>query len=231
MKLTAVQIDQLYKFTRDHYVEHYDLQTELVDHLANGIEKRWESNPTLSFEDALNLEFKEFGIFGFNDVIEKHNTAFTKKYFKIILCFMREYIRLPKIIKAFCAILLLFCIIRYVPFNTWIIGVGFVVAFFYFTSTVYKRNSTYKAKKQKTGKRWKLEEMIFSTGTGGLIILNLFQIIYHLRILSLDYLIVQFVTATMLVFAMLFLYISIKILPEKAEELLRKTYPAYELSE
>ena len=37
MILTQDQIQQLNKFTRAHYVEHYDLQTELVGHLANGI--------------------------------------------------------------------------------------------------------------------------------------------------------------------------------------------------
>ncbi|WP_320240732.1 hypothetical protein [Tenacibaculum sp. 1B UA] len=39
MKLTDQHIEQLYKFTRQHYVEHYDVQTELVDHLANDIEQ------------------------------------------------------------------------------------------------------------------------------------------------------------------------------------------------
>ena len=41
MKLTKEQIQQLYKFTRQHYVEYYDVQTELVDHLANDIEQIW----------------------------------------------------------------------------------------------------------------------------------------------------------------------------------------------
>ncbi len=36
-KLSENQIQQLYKFTEQHYVEWYDVQTELVDHLANGI--------------------------------------------------------------------------------------------------------------------------------------------------------------------------------------------------
>ena len=31
-KLDKTQIDKLYKFTRRHYVEYYDVQTELVDH-------------------------------------------------------------------------------------------------------------------------------------------------------------------------------------------------------
>ena len=65
MKLTSQHIDQLYKFTRAHYVEWYDLQTELVDHLANDIENIWEKEPNLSFDQAKNKAFKKFGIFGF----------------------------------------------------------------------------------------------------------------------------------------------------------------------
>ena len=34
MKLTEAHIEELYAFTRKKYVEHYDVQTELVDHLA-----------------------------------------------------------------------------------------------------------------------------------------------------------------------------------------------------
>lgn len=49
MKLSSKHIDQLYKFTSAHFVEWYDLQTELVDHLANDIEDIWEKDPKLSF--------------------------------------------------------------------------------------------------------------------------------------------------------------------------------------
>lgn len=58
MKLSLEQIERLYQFTRQHYVEYYDLQTELVDHLANAIESQWLENPKLSFEQALQVEFK-----------------------------------------------------------------------------------------------------------------------------------------------------------------------------
>ena len=34
MKLSQEEIDYLYEFTRQHYVEYYDLQTELVDVLG-----------------------------------------------------------------------------------------------------------------------------------------------------------------------------------------------------
>ena len=54
MKLNPSQIDRLYTFTRQHYVEYYDLQTELVDHLAHAIEAEWEQNSQFSFEEVLN---------------------------------------------------------------------------------------------------------------------------------------------------------------------------------
>ena len=83
-KIKTAQIEQLYSFTRQHFVEHYDLQTELVDHLANAIEAKWEQQPELDFETALQQEFKKFGVFGFMDVVEQRQGALTKKYYKII---------------------------------------------------------------------------------------------------------------------------------------------------
>ncbi len=78
------QIERLFQFTREHYVEHYDLQSELVDHLANAIEQRWEETPELPFEDCIKAEFKKFGIFGFMDVVEKRQKALRKKYRKLM---------------------------------------------------------------------------------------------------------------------------------------------------
>ena len=74
-EFTAEQIDHLYQFTRQHYVEWYDLQTELVDHLANDIEHIMDNNKDLSFEEAKKVSFKKFGVFGFSDVIEQKQNA------------------------------------------------------------------------------------------------------------------------------------------------------------
>ena len=79
MKLTQPQIQNLYAFTRQHYVEHYDLQTELVDHLANDIESVWQTQPDISFEEARDQAFKKFGVFGFMDVLERRQKAMNKR--------------------------------------------------------------------------------------------------------------------------------------------------------
>ena len=73
MDLKEEQIEKLYQFTRAHYVEWYDLQTELVDHLAGDIEHILAKDPELSFEEALHSSFKKFGVFGFSDIVEKKN--------------------------------------------------------------------------------------------------------------------------------------------------------------
>ena len=69
MKLNKSHIQELYKFTRKHYVYHYDVQTELVDHLANDIEDLWLAQPNLSFQDARDASFKKFGVFGFMELL------------------------------------------------------------------------------------------------------------------------------------------------------------------
>ena len=98
MKLTSQNIEQLYKFTRQHYVEHYDVQTELVDHLANDIEQIWEENPTLSFEKARDISFKKFGIFGFMDVVEEKQQQLGKKYRTVLWAYVKEWFQFPKIV-------------------------------------------------------------------------------------------------------------------------------------
>ena len=91
MKLTTEQINQLYTFTRQHYVEWYDLQTELVDHLANAIEEQWQENPKLSFNEALQNEFKKFGVFGFMDVVEGKQRFLQKKYNQIVWSIVKTF--------------------------------------------------------------------------------------------------------------------------------------------
>ncbi len=56
-KITEQEINQIFYFTKKHYVEFYDVQVELVDHLANAIEDQWKENSNISFEDALQIEF------------------------------------------------------------------------------------------------------------------------------------------------------------------------------
>lgn len=67
--LSDEQVEQLFKFCAKHYVHDYDVQCELVDHLAEGVEAKLTADPALSFEKALEQVYIGFGIKGFADVV------------------------------------------------------------------------------------------------------------------------------------------------------------------
>jgi desulfoferrodoxin (superoxide reductase-like protein) len=77
-KLSVEQINHLY-FTRQHYVEWYDLQSELVDHLKERDRNAMAGKPEITLTKSLNTEFKKFGVFGFMDVVEKRQAVLSKK--------------------------------------------------------------------------------------------------------------------------------------------------------
>ncbi len=112
MKLTPQHIQQLYKFTKQHYVEYYDLQTELVDHLANGIEQQWLENETITFEEALRIEFKKYGIFGFTDLVTERQAAMGKTYYKLVFKLVKQYFTFPKLMQTLFFALVLFLTLK-----------------------------------------------------------------------------------------------------------------------
>lgn len=150
MKLTKEQIEELYVFTRKHYVEHYDLQTELVDHLSNGIEEQWEQNPKLAFDDALQVEFKKFGVFGFMDVVEKRQKAMNKRYRKILFRFVKEWFQLPKLLTTIAIFMGFFLVLHLKQASYVLMGSILILVAVDFYHQFKRRK---KEKKQKAEKR------------------------------------------------------------------------------
>ena len=231
MKLNSLQIERLYQFTRQHYVEWYDLQTELVDHLANAIEKQWQQNPKLSFEDALQIEFKKFGVFGFMDVVEKRQKALGKKYNKIIWSHFKEFFTVPKIVITFSLIIGLFYTLKFILFYE-LITIGLTLAFIALLITMIYAYKKRKERKQKTGKVWLFEEMISGYGSFNVVFtlpIHLFNSITNFdKTIPNDYFLFGFSFFVVVLF--LFSYIVIKIIPSKAEQYLKETYPEYDLA-
>lgn len=123
--MTKEQIQQLYKFTRAHYVEHFDLQTELVDHLANGIVCQWQRYPDRPFELALDTEFKKFGVFGFMEVVEQRGRAMRRRYRAIVWRYYKEWWSMPKLMGVLSAVFILYAAGRATPEGDLKLGVVF----------------------------------------------------------------------------------------------------------
>ncbi|TDP60005.1 hypothetical protein [Flavobacterium dankookense] len=229
MKLSQEQIERLYKFTRQHYVEYYDLQTELVDHLANAIEEQWQQNPKLSFEEALQIEFKKFGVFGFMDVVEQRQSVLNKKYNKLVLSELKTFFSVPKIIGTVAAIGIVFYFIKSITLGALVVqSLFFILVVLYFLGIAILMQRNKKRNKQ-NGKKWLLKEIMFGySSSAGLINLPI-QFALHLKGENYhDGLLLLF--SFLLILLGLTEYIMLVLIPSKAEDFLKETYPEYKIA-
>ena len=229
MKLTPEQIERLYQFTRQHYVEYYDLQTELVDHLANSIENQWQENPKISFEEALQKEFKKFGVFGFMDVVEKRQAALNRKYNGIIWKHFKAFFTIPKVILTTTLVGLTYFLLNISLYKADIVLIAFVIIILSFSFfIIYFANKNKKANAT-THKKWLLKEIILGRSSiVGMIYLPI-QIILRSDKLM-EHAIGVFGISFLLVSMLLIEYIMVIEIPKKAEAYLKETYPEYEFA-
>jgi hypothetical protein len=179
MKLTEQQIENLYKFTRQHYVYHYDVQTELVDHLANDIEEIWLETPKLSFEQARDKSFKKFGIFGFMDVVEKKERQMTKKYLKLVFKFIKEWFGLPKIVLTMVLFYGFYQLQKMEYAYNMYMGI-FVALMILQILFMIVKGQKLKRKQKETGKKWMFEQIISVNGMANVFVM-LFYFFYLLH--------------------------------------------------
>ncbi len=101
MTLSNEQIQQLFLFTEKKFVRWYDLQVELVDHLANKIEAEMEANSTLSFERALANVYAGFGIFGFAQIVREKEKSLRKANNKLLWKEIGNQFTWPNVVRSF----------------------------------------------------------------------------------------------------------------------------------
>jgi len=232
MQLDKEHIDQLYTFTRQHYVEWYDLQSELVDHLANAIEVEWQQNPKLTFEEALDIEFKKFGIFGFMDVVEERQKFLQKKYARLIWNYYKQFFRLPRIILTFASIYMLFQISelfqnpKYFFLGILVIGIAFVI------ENLAKTTRFYKKREKETGKKWLFEEVAKNFNSFPVLFLpvNIFNAVNSFSQDDRWTATYSLVSASLFVLVGIWMFVQLKIIPKKVSKELEKTYSEYQIS-
>ena len=98
--LTDEQIDTLFAFVKSRYVDFYDLQVELVDHLASEVEQRMAAMPGVTFDTALQQVYRGFGIFGFSDFVGEKHKAVDKRARVLWWQFVKEFFRFPLILAS-----------------------------------------------------------------------------------------------------------------------------------
>lgn len=111
MTLSNEQIQQLFLFTEKKFVRWYDLQVELVDHLAEKIEAQMEQDPTLSFERALGNVYAGFGIFGFAKIVREKEEALRKANNRLLWQEIGKQFTWPNLIRSFAILGLIFTVV------------------------------------------------------------------------------------------------------------------------
>lgn len=99
--LTDEEIAELYKYCERKKVLYYDIQIEIVDHMATAIEEKRKANPDLPFKQALEEVHASFGSFGLKEIIDSKTASMSKQYRKIRRQLLRSYFTFPKIALTF----------------------------------------------------------------------------------------------------------------------------------
>jgi len=227
--LSTQQIERLYQFTREHYVEYYDVQTELVDHLASAIESQWLEEPDKDFKKALQAEFKKFGVFGFMSVVEKRQKTMHWHYLRLLWKETLLYLKLPKILLMVFTVWCVFLILTKVEYGADFLLFFSVTAMVLFFIISFKKSSKLKkAVKSGNKKLYLLEETLLNTGQFfGLVFIpiQLFAssgIVKHPENFPLY---IHIGLSLVLTMAFLMIYIMLRVLPSKKESILKRTYP------
>jgi hypothetical protein len=112
-KLTNQQIEKLYEFCKKHKVKYYDVQIELVDHIAEAIEKTWKENENISFEENLEAQYEKFGEGGFKKLENEKARLLNRKYFRLQWDLIAECYTVPKIFISLAITAILFTTFRF----------------------------------------------------------------------------------------------------------------------
>jgi len=134
--LTLEQVEELHEFCYVQSVVHYDVQAELVDHLASAIEEIWCNNSQPTFQDALYQVSQQFGGHaGFVIIRQEKEAALRKKYRRLLWQFTLGFFKLPKIIVTISFALVIFYGLQFAKNDLWItmtLLIGFSIFSFYY---------------------------------------------------------------------------------------------------
>lgn len=113
--LTHEEIAELYKYCERKKVLYYDIQIEIVDHIATAIEEKRKINPDLPFKQALEEVHASFGSFGLKEIVDSKTASMSKQYRKIRRQLLRSYFTFPKIALTFLLIVVCITMERVLP--------------------------------------------------------------------------------------------------------------------
>ncbi|MBU3743947.1 MAG: hypothetical protein FGM61_05270 [Sediminibacterium sp.] len=112
--LQQAQVDEIIAFCEAKGVTYYDVQVELVDHIADCIDNLQKLNSALCFTDALHLAGNQFGDEEFADIVKSKKRLIEKRMSRLIEKEFLSFFTIPRVMIT----LLLFGISLSIPYMT-----------------------------------------------------------------------------------------------------------------
>jgi hypothetical protein len=107
VRLTNDQIKELFAYTERMHIKYKDVQFEIVDHMASGVEDTMAANNKLTFSKALYNYAGTLPMRFFNDLIEEKEKALTQFWNRTFGKYMLGFLNIPRAI-AFVILFLAF---------------------------------------------------------------------------------------------------------------------------
>ncbi len=213
MKLSTEQLNQIKAFIKKKGYSEPDIQMELLDHLACGIEERL---PHSDFDKALRDTYKSFGIFGFSDFVDGINKAHQKAMQTKVWAFLKKCLHLPWLLVVLLSIYLVYSLTLVYTFTVPVTIVVISTVIFYY---VYFRYFYSKERKYAKLSIVKSSNALSSGGLGATI--ATFQLWQYFNKVTNPHVLAAF--SSLYVFSVLFLFVTSYLIKkyalERAEEL------------
>ncbi len=134
---TQKEIDEIAFYCYQRNVEYYDVQMELVDHLADIIEQLQKENINLSFNETLEIAGKQFTDAEFAAIVKSKKKLLQAKMSVMIEEEFKTFFTLPRFIGT--AFLLLLCLVLPKLYNYWgtMVPIVFFIFFTFFLAMYY----------------------------------------------------------------------------------------------
>lgn len=230
-KLSQEQIKKLFAWCEKYEVYDYDLQIEIVDHLASAIEHQWEENPELSFGWALKTIRDKFGWRDFRKLERKMQRQLKHKFQLVLFNYFKQYFKLPKIVITVCLALVFFTVLQVLNNNSILIisyCIPISVAAVYSSYFLFPKRIKIKPTPKKS---FMILEYLNETNKSastlalfpiyGLFFFNLEPIRYSNLVWQ------EILIALIMAFASILLWGYFFYLPEKIRDYFMKNYPEY----
>lgn len=148
--LSDEQILELYAYCNRKGIHYYDIQVEIVDHMANAIEAKMLTNPNMEFKQALEEVHISFGSFGLREIVREKTNVMGKHYRKMRMQLFISYFKPPKLMLT---LLLVIAMISFeklltIEFLPYVFLGGLIATFVVFVRFAWLRRALRKQQKQ-----------------------------------------------------------------------------------